>query len=83
MLLIGHIDTVEVNLKNWNTNPFKPTEIGDKVYGRGAMDMKGGLADILCTLEYFAHHKDEFSGKLVGCFVSDEEILSKGTLPIG
>lgn len=79
MLLIGHIDTVEVNLKNWNTNPFKPTEIGDKVYGRGAMDMKGGLADILCTLEYFAHHKDEFSGKLVGCFVSDEEILSKGT----
>ena len=27
MLLIGHIDTVDVNLKNWKTNPFMPVEI--------------------------------------------------------
>ena len=38
MLLIGHIDTVDVNLKNWKTNPFMPTEIDGKVYGRGSMD---------------------------------------------
>ena len=36
MLLIGHIDTVDVNLKNWKTNPFMPTEIDGKVYGRGS-----------------------------------------------
>lgn len=79
MMLIGHIDTVAVNLKNWNTNPFKPTEIDGKVYGRGAMDMKGGIADILSVFEYFSKHKEEFTGRLLGCFVADEEGLSKGT----
>lgn len=79
MLLIGHIDTVDVNLKNWKTNPFMPVEIDGKVYGRGSMDMKGGDAAILTTVEYFAQHKDEFSGKILICFVADEEGLSKGT----
>lgn len=78
MLLIGHIDTVDVS-ENWATDPFKATEIDGKVYGRGSMDMKGGIAAILSTLEYFAAHKDEFSGRLLACFVADEEGLSQGT----
>ena len=60
LLLIGHLDTVDVT-ENWATDPFKATLIDGKVYGRGAMDMKGGLAAILSTLEYFATHKDEFA----------------------
>ena len=52
LLLIGHLDTVDVT-ENWATDPFKATLIDGKVYGRGAMDMKGGLAAILSTLEYF------------------------------
>ena len=40
VLLIGHIDTVGVS-DRWKTDPFTPTEIDGKVYGRGAMDMKG------------------------------------------
>lgn len=79
MLLIGHLDTVDVNRENWKTDPFKATEIDGKVYGRGSMDMKGGLSVILSTVEYFSRHKDEFSGKILVCFVSDEEGLSKGT----
>lgn len=79
MMLIGHIDTVDVNLANWKTDPFKATEIDGRVYGRGAMDMKGGISCILSTLEYFAAHRDEFNGRILGCFVSDEEGLSKGT----
>lgn len=46
MLLIGHLDTVDVNLANWRTNPFAATEIDGFVYGRGSMDMKGGLSCI-------------------------------------
>ena len=46
VMLIGHIDTVDV-ANGWNTDPFVPTEDGDKVHGLGAMDMKGGLAAIL------------------------------------
>lgn len=78
IILIGHIDTVPVG-EGWNTDPFTPTESGDRVYGRGAMDMKGGLAAILETLEYFSQHKDKFTGKITGCFVADEEVLSHGT----
>lgn len=78
LMLIGHIDTVSV-ANGWETDPFTPTEIDDKVYGLGSMDMKGGLAAILETLEYYADHKDKFNGRITACFVSDEEGLSKGT----
>lgn len=78
IMLIGHIDTVAV-ANGWETDPFVPTEIGDKVHGLGAMDMKGGLASILETLEYYSQHKDEINGSILACFVSDEEGLSKGT----
>lgn len=79
LLLIGHLDTVDVRAENWTTDPFTPTEKEGKVYGRGAMDMKGGLAAILDTAEYYAGHKEEFTGKILLCFVADEEGLSKGT----
>ena len=78
VLLIGHLDTVDVS-ERWKTDPFVPTEINGKVYGRGAMDMKGGLAAILETLTYYAGHTDEISGRILTCFVADEEGLSKGT----
>ena len=78
VLLIGHLDTVDVS-DRWKTDPFVPTEIDGKVYGRGAMDMKGGLAALLETLTYYASHTDEICGKILACFVADEEGLSKGT----
>ncbi len=78
VMLIGHIDTVAI-AKGWETDPLTPTEIGDKVHGLGAMDMKGGLAAILDTMEYYTQHKDEFNGRIMACFVADEEGLSKGT----
>lgn len=79
LMLIGHIDTVDVNAEGWDTDPFTPVERDGVVFGRGSMDMKGGLAAILETLEYYSQHKDAFDGKILACFVSDEEGLSKGT----
>ena len=81
LMLIGHIDTVDI-ARGWLTDPFTPTEDAEedgKIHGLGAMDMKGGLAGILQTLEYYAEHKDEFTGSIIACFVADEEGLSKGT----
>ena len=78
LMLIGHIDTVKV-AEGWTTDPFTPTEVGDRTYGLGAMDMKGGLAAILETLEYYTQHREELTGSILACFVSDEEGLSKGT----
>ena len=78
LMLIGHIDTVGVS-DRWDTDPFQPTEKDDKVYGRGSMDMKGGLAAILDTLEYYTQNTDKITGRILACFVADEEGLSKGT----
>ena len=48
LIFNGHIDTVSPgNLDSWNTNPFELTEIGDKMYGLGTSDMKGGVTAML------------------------------------
>lgn len=78
IMLIGHTDTVDI-LPGWDTDPFTPTVIGDKTYGRGSMDMKGGLAAILGTIEHLSQNPSLFKGEIIAAFVADEEVLSKGT----
>ena len=48
IILSGHTDTVPVS-NSWSTNPFKATIKNEKLYGRGACDMKGFIA---CTLAF-------------------------------
>ena len=43
LLINGHLDTVEV-CDGWELDPFKPTVDGDRLYGLGSADMKGGMA---------------------------------------
>lgn len=42
-LSIHHMDVVPAG-DGWNTNPFEPIIVGNKMYGRGTVDMKAGLA---------------------------------------
>lgn len=47
----GHQDTVAISDESkWTYNPFSATIVGDRVYGRGAGDMKSGLAAIVVAL---------------------------------
>lgn len=78
ILMIGHMDTVDV-MEGWKTDPFTPVIDGDKVYGLGACDMKGGIAAILETLETIVENNIELKGNIAVAFVSDEEVLSRGT----
>ncbi len=48
IILSGHTDVVPVS-KGWSSDPFKAVIKDDKLYGRGACDMKGFIA---CTLAY-------------------------------
>ena len=48
IILSGHTDVVPVS-KGWNTDPFVATIKDDKLFGRGACDMKGFIA---CTLAF-------------------------------
>ncbi len=48
LALDGHVDTVDIgNRALWHTDPFHAVERDGRVYGRGACDMKGGLASIV------------------------------------
>ena len=48
IILSGHTDVVPAS-KSWSTNPFEATIKNEKLYGRGACDMKGFIA---CALAY-------------------------------
>ena len=41
--ILCHLDVVDVNIDKWNTNPFLPVIIDNKIYARGAQDDKGPL----------------------------------------
>jgi acetylornithine deacetylase len=54
IVLSGHTDVVPVDGQIWASDPFKATLIDDKLYGRGACDMKSYLAVILAMAPRFA-----------------------------
>ena len=48
----GHVDVVPPgDLSFWKTDPFKMVQQGDKLFGRGVCDMKGGIAAFLHALD--------------------------------
>ena len=73
LLLNGHLDTVGVEGMD---DPFILRREGDRLYGRGAYDMKGSLAVMLLLAEYFTRHRPPLDILLT--FVADEEDKSLG-----
>ena len=73
LLLNSHLDTVGVEGME---QPFTLRQVGDKLYGRGAYDMKGSAAIMLMLAEYFVKHPPAVDILLT--FVADEEDLSVG-----
>ena len=73
LMLCGHSDTVGVE---GMTKPFDPVERDGKVFGRGAQDMKGGVASILGAARQLASSLR--SGKVIIAIVADEEYASVG-----
>lgn len=70
----GHTDVVPTGpLTAWKSDPFTPTIIDDLLYGRGAADMKGGLAAMVIAAENFIHKNPGFTGSIAFLITSDEE----------
>ena len=62
----GHIDTVPLGQVSWDKDPFSGHQEGDRIYGRGTSDMKGGLAAMLLAAVRMTRVSAGFSGiKLV------------------
>lgn len=75
LMLNAHLDTVGVAGMD---HPFHPRVVGDRLYARGAYDMKAGLAAILLAGSAIAH-RGGADGDLIVAAVMDEEYSSLGT----
>ena len=73
LILSGHIDTVPVGSEPWNFDPFGAEIRGDRLYGRGANDMKAGVATNLFVAEALSDMGVELKGDLTVETVVDEE----------
>jgi len=70
----GHTDVVPAGPReDWASDPFVPQIRGGRVYGRGAADMKSGLAAMVVAAERFIARSPDHRGTLAFLLTSDEE----------
>ncbi|MFW5916827.1 MAG: M20 family metallopeptidase [Halorubrum sp.] len=72
LLYNGHVDTVSFDAGAWTRDPLGERD-DDRLYGRGATDMKGPLAAMLGAAEALAAAEDDPPVSLAFAIVSDEE----------
>jgi succinyl-diaminopimelate desuccinylase len=70
----GHTDVVPSGpVDEWQSDPFVPRIVDGVLYGRGAADMKSGLAAMVTACEEFVHRYPAHRGRLAFLITSDEE----------
>jgi acetylornithine deacetylase/succinyl-diaminopimelate desuccinylase family protein len=72
LILGGHLDTVPAG-DGWTRDPFGGEVADRRLFGRGASDMKGGIAGFLVALRLLAAERGRWSGTIVCHLVPDEE----------
>lgn len=73
-VFLGHTDVVPPGpLEDWSSPPFEPSIRDGKLYGRGAADMKSGVAAMVTALEAFVATYPNHRGSLALMLTSDEE----------
>ena len=73
LLLQGHIDVVTTAGQKWRRDPFSGELVDGYVWGRGAVDMKGGVAMLVSAFLRVARGEIEPAGDLVLVVLCDEE----------
>ncbi|MFO0227021.1 MAG: M20/M25/M40 family metallo-hydrolase, partial [Gammaproteobacteria bacterium] len=70
----GHTDVVPTGpLEDWRSDPFVPVIRDGVLYGRGAADMKSGLAAMVTATEEFVAAHPDHRGSIAFLITSDEE----------
>ncbi len=83
LLLNGHVDVVTAEpVDRWTSPPFAPDVRSGRVYGRGACDMKGGVACMLLATEVLRSLDVPLRGDLIVNTVTDEESTGAGSLAV-
>jgi succinyl-diaminopimelate desuccinylase len=74
LCFLGHTDVVPPGPREaWASDPFTPEVRDGFLYGRGAADMKSGVAAMACALEAFVAKHPKHAGTVALLLTSDEE----------
>jgi succinyl-diaminopimelate desuccinylase len=76
LLFDAHQDTVPVD--GMTIPPFEPTEREGRIYGRGACDVKGGMAAMLAAFARLVHERPAHAANVVVSCTCDEEFTVQG-----
>src|SRR5262249_27165303 len=77
LLLYGHVDVVSADPRGWRHPPFGGDLVDGEVWGRGALDMKGGVAMLLSALMRASSSETPPPGDVLLALTSDEEAGSQ------
>jgi acetylornithine deacetylase len=81
LLINGHIDVVdEGDRSHWDSDPFSAELRDGRIYGRGAVDMKGGIASAYFALQVLHACGVRLAGDVFFEVVTDEETCAMGTV---
>ena len=74
LIFVGHTDVVPPgDLSKWKYDPFKLTQDEGMLIGRGAADMKGGIACFMSAVREYCSAKDDIRGSIKIILTGDEE----------
>jgi acetylornithine deacetylase/succinyl-diaminopimelate desuccinylase-like protein len=73
LLLYGHVDVVSTENQQWQHPPFAGKQVDEFVWGRGALDMKGGVVMMLAALLRAKAEQLRLPGDVILAIVCDEE----------
>jgi acetylornithine deacetylase/succinyl-diaminopimelate desuccinylase-like protein len=73
LLLYGHVDVVTTADQSWTHPPFAADEAAGFIWGRGALDMKGGVAMLVAAFLRARVEGSDLPGDVILALVSDEE----------
>ena len=73
LLLYGHVDVVTTEGQQWTYPPFEGRIVDGYIWGRGALDMKSGVAMLLAAFLKAKTEKATLPGDVIFCAVADEE----------
>lgn len=74
LLLQGHVDVVTTAHQNWRYPPFEAVEADGFIWGRGALDMKSGVAMMLAAFMRASVEGASLPGDVILAVLSDEEV---------
>ncbi|MBN1994771.1 MAG: M20/M25/M40 family metallo-hydrolase [Anaerolineae bacterium] len=74
LLLYGHVDVVTTAGQTWTHPPFSGAIVDGLVWGRGALDMKSGVAMMVCAVLRAKAEQLDLPGDVILAIVSDEEV---------